>query len=336
MFGVGCASLNSDISSVANLSADRTIPISPILYIEDDSLWMADAVGNDAVNISQSSDDHFAPVWFPNEVEVAYGVVIDDYYELWNQDIQTGSSEFLVGTKELPHDLQVSPNNQYLMYFEADNLYMLDIEQKTRTRLYEGAISADWSPDGKQIVYLTSDNRLLLQDFKLDEDLSEPLLLLEQEVVSPIFIDTDLIAYETDWDGEYTVLALDLRSFEAEPITSLRFSSLQPSSKLRLEPNGSRLMYIRQDDVTELPNAWVFHMESDAPKLILTNVYNAIWSAEENMIFYLDSTLINKDEIQTMIYSATDNGLSKTEIITGAHSVVTPGANDSNEYKLDS
>lgn len=308
------------------------LAVDPIAYIQNDQVWLADSDGTNQTQITNDSFSHFSPVWFPNKTSLLYGVNTGEYYELWMYDVTQSQSKFILATKQLPQEISVAPNSKYILYFEGDNLNLFDIESTSGIRLHEGAVDAAWSPDSKSILFTTNDQRVLLQDFSIKSELTDPKVVLEEDIRKPQFVDQNTIVYEGSVDNEVTLKEFDLVTQTSKPISSLRFSEFG-ATDIIIEPDGKRALYIRPDEVTLLANIWLVHLSKDLPKLILTNVQTPIWSQLSDTIIYVDSVIKENDTVVPVIYTATASGLNKTSVIENAHSVVSGASFQSNESK---
>lgn len=311
------------------------LPVDPIAYIQNDQVWLAGSDGSVQTQITDDSFSHFSPVWFPNKTSLLYGVDTAEYYELWMYDVAQGLSKFILATKQLPQEISIAPNSKYILYFEGDNLNLFDIESTSGIRLHEGAVDAAWSPDSKSILFTTNDQRVLLQDFSIKSELTDPKVVLEEDIRKPQFVDQNTIVYEakideSGEDNEVTLKEFDLVTQTSKPISSLRFSEFG-ATDIIIEPGGKRALYIRPDEVTLLANIWLVHLSKDLPKLILTNVQTPVWSQLSDTIIYVDSVIKGNDTVVPVIYTATASGLNKTSVIENAHSVVSGANSQSNE-----
>lgn len=331
--GLAGCSLTATTNQVDN--QDFQLPVDPIAYVHNDHIWLAGSDGSSQTQITNDTFIHFSPVWFPNKTSLIYGVNTGQYNELWMYDVARGQSKFILGTKKVPQHISIAPNNKYVLYFEGDSLYLFDIESASGIRLHEGAVDATWSPDSKSILFTTNDHRVLLQEFSIKSELTDPKVVLEEEIRKPQFVDQNTIVYEAriDEDGvdnEVTLKEFDLVTQESKSISSLRFSEFG-AIDIIIEPSGKRALYIRPDDVTLLANIWLVHLSKDLPKLILTNVQRPIWSQLSDTIIYVDSAIKENDTVVPVIYTATASGLNKTRVIENAHSVVSGANSQSNE-----
>ncbi len=329
-FSTGC------ISSTEVVNVDSwELPSHPIAYIQDGALYVSDSFGENRKNISSSDTEHFAPVWLPGAEEIMYGTITDDYYELWKYSFVSDERTFVIGTRNKPSHLQIANSGKFLLYQEVDNLFLIDLETLERTRLHEGIQEAAWSPDSKAIAFLTSDNRVLLQDFTINAELDDPSELFTDDILSLTFLDERTLLFEGEYEGEYTLLAYNLATQLVEPFTSLRFTQPANDVVMQLEPNnGDRIIYVRPNDTTLLPQVWMLHIDKDVPKLALTNVYGVSWSSHLDMVYYIESSVDDDGNILPTIMSATAAGLNKTIVIENGHSIASPVQYVSNEFTL--
>ncbi len=332
----GCSlsnNINNNQSTTSTVLSGQILPANPIAYIQDDQVWVASSDGANQTQLTNDTFAHFSPVWFPDQTKLLYGVSTGKYNELWTYDLTQGQFEFVLATQLVPRTISISPNNQFILYFEGETLQLFDIESNSGIRLHEGAVDATWSPDSKSIVFTTNDNRVLLQDFSIKSELVDPTVLFEGEIRKPQFVDQNTIIYEGKIDEEVTLIEFDLVTSESKAISSLRFADFGAIAII-VEPNGKRALYIRPDEVTLLSNIWLIHLSKDLPKLILTNVQTPIWTQLSDTIMYIDSTISDNGEVIPVLYTATAAGLNKTEIISNAHSVVNTASATSNEYTV--
>lgn len=339
VFITGCSSNTySNKVSTTQSTAERSIPTNPVVFVRDGQVIVSDATGETQQDITDDAYVHSAPIWLPDEETIVYVTQINSHFELWKHNVRTNASELLIGLTNEPMQLAASPNGLYLLYIADDNLYVLDFETGLTERMYEGVLSASWSFDSKKIVYATTDTvsggqRLLLQEFGINGSLTDAVVLLDQAVVSPVFLNARTVLYEADWDGQYTVLALDLDTVTAEPFTSLRFNALDTAASILIEPAGRRVLYSRHDDATEQSNVWMIDPSNTTTSLVLTNVAGAIWSSEAERIFYVDLQPDEENVLLPAVYSATAAGLQKQEVSANSHSVVSPVYTHSNKYQ---
>lgn len=310
-------------------------PDQAVAYVTDNHIWISNSDGTDARRLpAEHSQSELSPVWSADHTKLIYVAhTTEEFYEIRFFMPATGQEITLIAGREQPFALQPSPNGTHLMYQVGTNLFVLDMETQERTRIHEGVQSAAWSFTGKQFVFATTDNRLLLQDYSLKGEFSDPVTVLEQAVSAPVFVKAHVLAFETAWDDEYTAVTYNMQTQELEPISNLRFTSLEPTTRLTLEPLGTRLLYVRTDDITSLPNVWVIDTGHSEPQLILTNAAHAVWSEPQDHIYYVVEKNDADDNLVRTVYTATAAGLQKTELVTQADSVVSQVTIMSNEMQ---
>lgn len=83
---------------------------------------------------------------------VATVEAVDDKYVLWVQD------EAVLAFDALPTAVEFSPTGEALLVIVNGELYRYDRAARQATRLYEGVITAEFSPSGQDINYTTNTN----------------------------------------------------------------------------------------------------------------------------------------------------------------------------------
>lgn len=331
----GCSvSLVPDRES--SVSQERVaFPDQAMAYVQDNHIWVAGADGTDARRLTVlNSQAELSPVWSSDRTQLLFvAQTTDAYFEIRSYDSVTGQVTTLIAGRDQPYALQPSPNGVHVMYQTGSNLYILDLVTLERTRIHEGVRSAAWSFTGKEFVFATDDDRLLFQDYTLKGELSDPVTLLEQAVSAPVFTKAHELALETEWEGEVTAVIYNIQTEEIKPISTLRFTSLEHATQLILEPLGTRVLYLRTDEITQLPNIWVIDTEHSEPQLILTNAGHAVWAQQPDSIYYVVEKGDLDDNLVRTVYTATAAGLQKSELVTSADSVVSATTVHSNEYK---
>ncbi|EKD79181.1 MAG: hypothetical protein ACD_41C00142G0003 [uncultured bacterium] len=62
--------------------------------------------------------------------------------------------DVILGLDAIPTELEFSPTNDALLVVVSGDLYRYDIPARQATRLYEGVLSAEFSPSGQDIDYV--------------------------------------------------------------------------------------------------------------------------------------------------------------------------------------
>ncbi|MBI2415475.1 MAG: hypothetical protein HYV33_02295 [Candidatus Kerfeldbacteria bacterium] len=331
MLGAVVSTLGCVATPPATVETSLVVPTQPLAYVRNHQVMVAAQNGTQAQLISLPTDVAFAPVFIDGGQSVLYVVQQGDFYELWRYQLATAQRQLLIALRHQPQQLAVSPNDTFMAYIANDILYVFNLTTQKQVRIHEGVYSLAWSPTGKQLVFVTNDNRLLLQSLTVTSQLDQPTTLREGEIITwPIWLDNTTLVYEGVWEEAITLLRYDIADASVIPITSLRFSATVPAAGIQLAPDGATIAYIRPDDITELPNVWIVPLNQDAPKLILTNAYTPIWNPTSDGLLYIEST------VEPSIFSVTATGLDKTELISGGHSMVTPVQYHSNPFTISS
>ncbi|MYG00471.1 hypothetical protein F4212_15250 [Candidatus Poribacteria bacterium] len=123
-------------------------------------------------NIKQLTDNTYwegIARWTPNGRSIAFvRGAIPDQNIIRNIYMMTSDGAYvkhLTDRDAFIRDLRVSPNGKTLMYSTGgDGPNLVDIDTKESKKLLVGhVVNCDWSPDGKQIVYVNDDHGFIVQ-----------------------------------------------------------------------------------------------------------------------------------------------------------------------------
>lgn len=291
------------------------IPDQPMLYVQNDLLWLSDGNADNATQLADVAGAMSTPAWI-DETHILYTVAVGNVFETWMEDLVTRKTTHLTDWRTAPSHVTVAPNHAAITVLVEHELYVVALATGARARIHEAAIAEAWSPSSQQIVFTTQDGRLLSQDIGLNFTLDTPVTLLEQMVAAPLFLEEHIVVFEGAWEDYYTVLTLDIITKIITPLTSLRFSSADvTATHLSLQPTGNQIVYTRSDDTTHELNVWMINREKDLSKLILTKAYQPLWSTDPNILYYF---------MDHNVWRSTTSGFDKIKILSSITALATP------------
>ncbi|HBY73143.1 MAG TPA: hypothetical protein DEG44_00430 [Candidatus Kerfeldbacteria bacterium] len=105
-------------------------------------------VGCGAVPPAAETGPSLATAVSDNRQYVATVTAVGDKYALLLD------GDVILGLDAIPTELEFSPTNDALLVVVSGDLYRYDIPARQATRLYEGVLSAEFSPSGQDIDYV--------------------------------------------------------------------------------------------------------------------------------------------------------------------------------------
>lgn len=316
---VGCAVVQPQPTATiqpvdsTNNSADWSVA-----FLHDDDIWLHDPAQNRSQKIISTEPGTLqSPAFLPDGSALLYVQANQNYYEFWLYDVALQTKTFMAAQHEQPHDLTIAPNGRFALFGVDADLFLLDLDTQEQTRIHEGATAAGvWSPNSRRFVYVTDDDRLLSREFRVTGELEEAKVLLERSLAGPTFISNQALVFETEVDGQYTVVQWQLGSDELTPLTSLRFDDAPTTVTLQRSPDATQLLYGRSTDAAKLIDVWIVHLKKDAPKLIVEHVVTPVWSPLGSAVYYVT------DE-PPAVYSIPVTGLTTTLVVDNASAITT-------------
>jgi len=196
-------------------------------------------------------------------------------------------------------------------------LYMLDIESKTRSRLtnhrgWDGY--AVWSPDGNHIIFdreVSPDKPKRPWIMELDGRSSKPLGRYEGRVsVSDWSDDNRLLGFQ-ELNGQRDLILLDLSGDIVEKITETADYSEHDA---QFSPDGRKIVYANGKIDSDETSLEVIDLDDGNKTVLRTSIgriYGTSWSPEGDKIAFVDSPGGAEDDADIFIYTIADQSFKQ-------------------------
>jgi TolB protein len=183
-------------------------------------LYICHPDGSDMMQITQDRKPCLSPSWSPTADAVIYTSLLTGYSDVLRVDLGTAKRSVLVNYPGMNVGAEYAPDGRSLaLTLSRDGnpeLYVKDLKSGGLTRLTTTRLAAEaspsWSPDGKQIVYVSDKSRQpQLYTVARTGGRSSVLTVRRGESVSPDWGGAGIV-YATKMEGRYGLCVIDPRT----------------------------------------------------------------------------------------------------------------------------
>ncbi|MFH0818628.1 MAG: hypothetical protein V1898_01405 [Patescibacteria group bacterium] len=338
----GC-SLNEPVNT-ENVRPTISVSENSLAYVSDEQIYVHDINQGKIYNITDDQLTHSSPLWVEAGKRLVYITKRNDFYELWEHDLQASDKQLIWGSKEPALFTNISNDRLWLVYAEADGCFLINRKEKKVQRFADKCEQVAWAKDDKKFVYIQNDTLYLLE-INLQLEIDKPTTLYSGEINSPVFLDNKTLAFvsvninepeeiadsenqnpDTETEPEiitqpdtYDVYQLSLIDKSSQRITNINFSELG-ENYLEFSPNQD---YLVLNHLVSEPQTWLInYSETKTAKQILSNVNEVVWSVKGDQIYYVSNVEPNAKQPIYSLMSASKDGLNKKEISPDATQII--------------
>lgn len=250
-------------------------------------IYVCDSDGHNLVQLTDDKSICIAPSWHPDGKRLVYTSFHSTFPYIYEIDLRGASlsREQITRFPGLNMGAAISADSRKMaLCLSKDGnpeLYVMDLQSRNLSRLTRtpsaGEASPSWSPDGKQLVFV-SDSPGRPQLFVSNSDGSSVRRLTRRgtENVSPDWGRNGMIAYVSLRDGHYQICVIDLSTGEDKQLTSDGADYEDPS----WAPDGRHLVCSRSE-WRRSSAVYILDTMGDGPLRLLNvrgNWYSPAWS----------------------------------------------------------
>lgn len=238
--------------------------------------------------------------------------------------LATGQSE--QGQYEYP---RISPDGSRIVFEDARQLWVMDLDRGTRTRLTSKAYNSYpvWAPDGESIVFSSNRARTWNIYSKSIRGTDEPELVAQGESLTPssMSLHGNMAASEMNAGTGWDIWTVQLGE-EPQPFVVSPFSETQP----QLSPDGRFLAYVSNESGHPEVYVQLYPATGDRWPISTEGGTEPLWSPDGTELFYRHGNSVLAVDIGAA--SSFEPGIPRTLFDGNYLFPATPG--DMREYDI--
>ena len=315
----------ADTGSEFSISQDEALVAFISQKIEKGKLWIYNLKTGDLIEITEQANQSFSPVILPDNKRLIYSSNKTGASQLYAIDFVNKTPVQITFSDSNTFSSSVSPDGNKIIYLsetETANIFALDLNSKTESRLTEETklqLFPELSKDKTKLVFqLTSDiSNLLNSPFKIKNLATSSETILENQTGfaaqwSPI---KDEIAYIRRAGLDYSIWKIDLDNNQTKQLTfdgiGIEGNSVAPFNFMSIpfdwSPDGKKITYISNQ--SKINNVRVLDSESINSHNLTNNIDQKVkytspkWSPDGNKIAFNQSSPSEPNKFSTRISS---------------------------------
>jgi TolB protein len=233
-------------------------------------IWTMDADGGTLKQITKSANDKRYPVWSNDNQKLLYRTNNNGAFIF---DLQTGEEKQILPEMGIIGSISQSPVSDDLLItrfrteiMDSSNLWLTSIDGSHRTLLtrdiglqYDPA----WSPDGKEIAYVSGHGYQTHELYIINSDGSNKRQLTNNKALEllPAFSpDSNRIAYVSDQTGDFEIWVMDVNGNNVKQLTYKEGLDTRPC----WSQDGTKILFV--SNRSGVLHLWIMDSDGKNPR----------------------------------------------------------------------
>ena len=263
-----------------------------------------------------------------NDTQLAYFVKDDNYYKLWLWAVDQSENKYIVATRLQPTDLICDQLGNRILYLVLDGnrrvLYQVDLATSINRSIDSVIGRPALDQTGQRLIYPTAEG-LYYREIDRSGELSEPIRVVESEVVAAVFTQSNTAAiYVGKEKDNYVLYRTDWRDQTTERIHSFEIGQNDLEWSLDISNDGETILY----RYAPIGSVWqstlgTIRMDGTKQQILLTDIGRAAWEPNDSSIVY-EKRRFDSDTVSVDLWRMSAQG-SEREVIAGSGRNNLPG-----------
>ncbi len=276
---VNWASSPGEIYSIGSFSPDAKKVAFASTKSGTKSIWVKQTGTGEAVQVTKDEFLNDTPIWSPNGEELAFFSTKGNQAGIWRIPYLGGSPKLIAALEDGSTRLRFWSKSNAIYYESKNEIFAVNADSGQSNQISDfkskaiNATSINISPDEKQIVYLTVEDKtwnLWTTDIK--SSVPKKLVGSPNQIRNTVWhSDNRRIFYSSPPDGTFQIFVTDTG---ASPPRQITFAE-KDSFVLNASADGAKILF---GSAKEESDVWSVNLKDNKESVIVSDIDSELWA----------------------------------------------------------